>query len=1106
MYDMPGECFTEVFHRMEDGALGLIGASEVSYSFVNDTYIFGMYDSMWPEFDPGYGRDTGPANLRPAFGNASGKYYLEASNWPVNPEHKVYTHHLFHMHGDAFTTLYSEMPQLLTVEHDGALPIGAPECNVTADEGALIALTVDGEIIGVAEGTGAPQVIPVIPVTEPSLMRVTVTKVNHYRYSEDVPVIYPVTYEIDPISVPVNTATDVAITVWDSEGAPKPNVTVTIDGWGIAPVTETTGPAGMATLRVMPPYGEGLTVKGRTIGENYDCLSDALPVTGANTLTDPDIHAGVPAIGLDGALAPHYEGTITATSGQTGFMVYASGCGVDASTNSGPMSTVDLMVTPTSAGTINAALGKKGFDIYLEDVDVHVVYGQLAGIVYGAARDPIDGAKVKIYAAGTDTAGVSPLFDALSGVDGAYSIEDDLGVEYYDAYVSKFGFLPHEEELFIQYGENDVDFALDSAPTGIVAGVVTELDTGRPLTATIKIYRADDMSLHAETYSDSLAGGAYSISLPYFNYEMKVRAYHHIPASLGITVDDPAETFDFVLEPTLANLLVIDDSGTRDEFVKIDKTGAVIDVWSGEGGDSASDEFAVDLVAIGYDVTEETASTSDPVTWPEYDFIIWTSGSNTSPVSNAAHRTALEDFVADGGKLLIEGGETGYDAASYPGYPTFAANVLHISSWGHDSSGGITVYDDTHPVTSFPNALGPLSVSYNSYGDHDSNTTAADAVMVCDWTSYAGLASVQVYDDTPDPSSGQIVYYSFNYEAAEQAGRLELLENTVTYLTTPESLPTGGIAGKAMMVFQTDHSGVKVTAYPGGDFVYTDAVGNFEIGKLYAGSYTVMGTHDGYGTAELDGVAVLEGQQTGGVNLLLDEIDQHEACANPNLAIPDSNPAGVYDTMTVTEDVTISEVEVYVNIPHTYIGDLIVEISSPEGTTVRLHNRTGGSLNDLIGWYPGELPVGGPGALEDFQGESSLGDWEIWVSDNAGADLGTLVSWCVRATGASGTGVDDGSEVVIPVRYALEGVSPNPFNPVTTVSYALPENGAVALRVYNVAGQLVRVLVDGPGEAGYHTAVWDGRDDRGESVSSGVYFCRMEAEGFDDAVKMVLLK
>jgi len=77
MYNYNNACFTEAFHRMEDGALGLTAASETSYSFVNDTYIFGLMDYLWPNFDPGYGENGEPL-LNPCFANVNGKYFLQS--------------------------------------------------------------------------------------------------------------------------------------------------------------------------------------------------------------------------------------------------------------------------------------------------------------------------------------------------------------------------------------------------------------------------------------------------------------------------------------------------------------------------------------------------------------------------------------------------------------------------------------------------------------------------------------------------------------------------------------------------------------------------------------------------------------------------------------------------------------------------------------------------------------------------------------------------------------------------------------------------------------------------------------------------------------------
>jgi hypothetical protein len=83
---------------------------------------------------------------------------------------------------------------------------------------------------------------------------------------------------------------------------------------------------------------------------------------------------------------------------------------------------------------------------------------------------------------------------------------------------------------------------------------------------------------------------------------------------------------------------------------------------------------------------------------------------------------------------------------------------------------------------------------------------------------------------------------------------------------------------------------------------------------------------------------------------------------------------------------------------------------------------------------------------------------------------------------------------------------PNPFNPSTTILYKIDEPGPVSLRIYDAAGHLVSVLVDGKRDAMQHTATWNGRDLRGRSVASGVYFYRLTAPGFEKTRKMVLLQ
>jgi hypothetical protein len=94
----------------------------------------------------------------------------------------------------------------------------------------------------------------------------------------------------------------------------------------------------------------------------------------------------------------------------------------------------------------------------------------------------------------------------------------------------------------------------------------------------------------------------------------------------------------------------------------------------------------------------------------------------------------------------------------------------------------------------------------------------------------------------------------------------------------------------------------------------------------------------------------------------------------------------------------------------------------------------------------------------------------------------------------------------LPTSYALLGNYPNPFNPETTIGFALPERSLVTLAVYDVLGQQVRVLVSRALPAGQHQVVWDGRDELGRPVSSGVYMYRLQAGAFSQLKRMVMIK
>jgi len=101
---------------------------------------------------------------------------------------------------------------------------------------------------------------------------------------------------------------------------------------------------------------------------------------------------------------------------------------------------------------------------------------------------------------------------------------------------------------------------------------------------------------------------------------------------------------------------------------------------------------------------------------------------------------------------------------------------------------------------------------------------------------------------------------------------------------------------------------------------------------------------------------------------------------------------------------------------------------------------------------------------------------------------------------------EDCDNPVIAYVTRLQSNFPNPFNPETTIAFSLSNVGNVVINVYNVRGQRVRSLLDEQREPGHHSIVWNGRDDSGRALSSGIYLYRMTAGDFTETRRMLLMK
>ena len=166
-FDYNSGCLIEAFMRRTSGgqnagAVGCIGPTQTSYSFVNDAYAWGMYDQYDPQFMPDYGPYAEyEGNWRPAFGNVAGKYFLAQSNWPYNTQNKAITYKMFTAHCDAFLTLYTQVPTAMNVTHPAQITASTTSINVTAPQGAIIALTRNNNIQAAAKASLSRPSLPI---------------------------------------------------------------------------------------------------------------------------------------------------------------------------------------------------------------------------------------------------------------------------------------------------------------------------------------------------------------------------------------------------------------------------------------------------------------------------------------------------------------------------------------------------------------------------------------------------------------------------------------------------------------------------------------------------------------------------------------------------------------------------------------------------------------------------------------------------------------------------------------------------------------------------------------------------------------------------------
>lgn len=196
----------------------------------------------------------------------------------------------------------------------------------------------------------------------------------------------------------------------------------------------------------------------------------------------------------------------------------------------------------------------------------------------------------------------------------------------------------------------------------------------------------------------------------------------------------------------------------------------------------------------------------------------------------------------------------------------------------------------------------------------------------------------------------------------------------------------------------------------------------------------------------------------------------------------------------------------------TIAGPYTVYGENPSGTVSTISKTlpgldppeiTAGDFWVVINWH--EDTPGSPGIGADIDPPID-GRSFYYLTSTGWVSLPTVDIMVTTYVSSEPVSVEETGNGLLPLTFDLHQNYPNPFNPTTSMSYQVPRQSEVRIEVYNLLGQKVRTLFNGHREPGYFRAVWDGRNESGVQVGSGVYVARMVAGDFTRVRKMILMK
>lgn len=503
----------------------------------------------------------------------------------------------------------------------------------------------------------------------------------------------------------------------------------------------------------------------------------------------------------------------------------------------------------------------------------------------------------------------------------------------------------------------------------------------------------------------------------------------------------------------------IDDTGTGviDDchgFNAIDGTGDPLDVGGHgthvAGTIGASTDNGIGVAGVNWDIQiagckflgPTGGTTADAVACIDYFTnlrvnhgvnIVATNNSWGGGGVSESLRSAIQTHNEAGIMFVTAAGNDGVNADNTPSYPgsydlpgiVNVANTTRTDEMAWDSTYGPTSVDLGAPGSQIASTYIDEGYVYASGTSMSAPHVTGVASLIWSIAPHLSIAEVkQIMMDSGDPipalagltvSGNRLNAYQALIDADPEPGfALNLSPSLQEVVAGDYAEYTLNVASIAEWSGEVEFS---VTIDPALEYELSSnsaEAGDSVTLTVYTESETQWGNYAVQVSAVDTETGEYTGQAAASLSVLPTNLVDFPYQNNTSVAIPDGDPTGITSVISVADEGIVFGVEASVNITHTWRGDLIVSLTSPEGTEYTLHNRDGGSEDDLVETW----------TIGSFNEESMTGDWTLFVSDNANLDTGTLNNWGLVLTAASDSEPVPG-EPSAAYSYTVDGMTVN---------------------------------------------------------------------------------